>query len=234
MGLYGTGKTSLVRRFESNTTHSGMVTIGVNDYLMNIESHNYFGSFRLHIMDSNGNKMFYFFFFSFFFLSFSSKPIFFFFFFFFFFRSQKVAKRLYQRVDGIMLVYSITDTFAFEELNSWLFDIKTSVGDKVPILIVGTGLDLERYRDISFEKAKKFGQENGCEVMETSVLDYERTTECFMNLISKMARFFIFFFYFFFLASFCFLFDFSLNEEMRKRRLWKRFDGFFFLFFFFL
>ena len=89
----------------------------------------------------------------------------------------------YKEVDGIILVYDITQESSFNALNNWLTIIK----DQAPqanIVLVGQKCDLIE-RVISEEKIKELTDEFGMEYFETSAkIDYN-INEVFTNLIQK-------------------------------------------------
>jgi len=89
----------------------------------------------------------------------------------------------YKGVNGIILVYDITQESSFNALNNWLTIIK----DQAPqanIVLVGQKCDLIE-KVISEEKIKELTDEFGMEYFETSAkIDYN-INEVFANLIQK-------------------------------------------------
>ena len=89
----------------------------------------------------------------------------------------------YKEVNGIILVYDITQESSFNALNNWLTIIK----DQAPqanIVLVGQKCDLIE-KVISEEKIKELTDEFGMEYFETSAkIDYN-INEVFANLIQK-------------------------------------------------
>ena len=89
----------------------------------------------------------------------------------------------YKEVNGIILVYDITQESSFNALNNWLTIIK----DQAPqanIVLVGQKCDLIE-KVISEEKIKELTDEFGMEYFETSAkIDYN-INEVFDNLIQK-------------------------------------------------
>ena len=89
----------------------------------------------------------------------------------------------YKEVNGIILVYDITQESSFNALNNWLTIIK----DQAPqanIVLVGQKCDLIE-KVISEEKIKELTDEFGMEYFETSAkIDYN-INEVFENLIQK-------------------------------------------------
>ena len=87
--------------------------------------------------------------------------------------------------DGFLLVYSIIDANSFpiviEKRNRIL---KVKEKKDIPMLLVGTKLDMESKREVPVEKAEQLAKEWGIEYIETSSLNSVRDKEVFY----KMAR----------------------------------------------
>ena len=59
-----------------------------------------------------------------------------------------------------VLVYSIDDKNSFEDLKKWLKEIRNQSNSDIKIVLVGNKIDLEDKREVSYEKGKKFMEEN--------------------------------------------------------------------------
>jgi Ras-related protein Rab-14 len=65
-------------------------------------------------------------------------------------------------------VYDTTRRVTYNHLSSWLTDAKNLTHPNTVIMLVGNKRDLESERDVSYEEAAKFAQENGLHFMESS------------------------------------------------------------------
>lgn len=78
-------------------------------------------------------------------------------------RFRSITKSYYKNLDGIILVYDITDLQSFTNLSAWYTDISNCLlinQIQIPILIIGSKKDLEHLRQVSpsqgIELAKYF------------------------------------------------------------------------------
>ncbi len=82
---------------------------------------------------------------------------------------------------GALLVYDITRRSTFNHLTSWLTDARNLTDPNTVILLIGNKTDLTKQREVSFEEATKFAEENGLLFMETSAKDGTRVEEAFVS-----------------------------------------------------
>ena len=59
------------------------------------------------------------------------------------------------------MVYDITRRSTYNHLTSWLTDARNLTNPNTVIYLIGNKSDLEAQRDVSFEEAKQFADENG-------------------------------------------------------------------------
>ena len=96
---------------------------------------------------------------------------------------------LYRNLSAILLVYDITNKQSFEYLDRWINNIENSADPNVTILLVGTKLDLDSDREVSFEEGYKFAEEYNFRFYEVSsrvgTSVHEMFAEIAANLTSK-------------------------------------------------
>ena len=101
---------------------------------------------------------------------------------------MSVNKNLFQRVQGIILMYDITQRETFERLNIWLNIIKQMTND-IPIILVGNKLDEENNpengRIVEYNEGKAFAKENEFPFLEASGLNGTNVEKVF-NTISEL------------------------------------------------
>uniref|UniRef100_A0A7S3KSX0 Uncharacterized protein n=1 Tax=Euplotes crassus TaxID=5936 RepID=A0A7S3KSX0_EUPCR len=66
---------------------------------------------------------------------------------------DSIPKRYYKGVDGILLVYDITDSTTFDKINYWMKQIAQNVSS-IPIIMVGNKTDLESLRAMEYQEGK--------------------------------------------------------------------------------
>ncbi len=95
---------------------------------------------------------------------------------------KSITRSYYRGAAGVILVYDITKKSSFENLTSWVNDIKTMNSNNIPIIIVGNKSDLSTRREIASTDLEKYASENGYLFKETSVLSNTNVSEIFFNL----------------------------------------------------
>ncbi len=60
-----------------------------------------------------------------------------------------------------MLVYDISRRPTFNHLTSWLTDARNLTTPNTVIMLIGNKCDLDDQRDVTFEEASAFAEENG-------------------------------------------------------------------------
>ena len=89
---------------------------------------------------------------------------------------KSISKNLISRVQGVLILFDITNETSYTNLNSWIKTIKDQ-GGKMPILIVGNKSDLEDKRIVKAEDAKNFARSEKMKYMETSCKTGENVKE---------------------------------------------------------
>lgn len=101
-------------------------------------------------------------------------------------RYMSINKNLFQKVQGIILMYDLTQRDSFENLPNWMSLIKQTVSNKT-IILVGNKLDIEEDdRIVTFEEGKKFAKENNIDFMEVSGNTGENVEKVFTTIGEKI------------------------------------------------
>ncbi|UCE13218.1 MAG: GTP-binding protein [Candidatus Heimdallarchaeota archaeon] len=80
----------------------------------------------------------------------------------------KIRPAYYQGAFGCIVVYDITRKETFEELDRWIADFKSIVGEETFITIIGNKSDLDESRSVSKEEASTFAEKLGVPFYECS------------------------------------------------------------------
>ena len=85
------------------------------------------------------------------------------------------------------MVYDVSRRSTYNHLNSWLKDARnlTSNPDAV-IVLIGNKYDLEAQREVTFEEANQFAEENGLMFIETSAKTGDGVQEPFLETAHKI------------------------------------------------
>ena len=100
-------------------------------------------------------------------------------------RLKDLIGKVIKKRDGIVLVYDITNRESFENINSWIIEIKKSENNK-KILLIGNNCELEDKRQVSYEEGEELAKSNNILFIETSPKNNENVTEAFELLAEEL------------------------------------------------
>ena len=83
-------------------------------------------------------------------------------------RFKSLPGKYYQNADGILILYDVSKKNSFENVKSWMEDIKTNIGEnnKTNIFLIGNKVDLER--EVSKEEGTQMAKDLGINYFECS------------------------------------------------------------------
>lgn len=96
-------------------------------------------------------------------------------------RFRAVTRSYYRGSAGALMVYDITRRSSFNHLASWLTDARTLTSPNTVIMMVGNKADLAKSREVSYEEASRFAQENGLIYIEASAKSGEKVEDAFLQ-----------------------------------------------------
>jgi small GTP-binding protein len=138
IGDPGTGKTAFITRYTKNIFDYSSSPTIGIDYNMKIVNINDL-NIRLQLYDSSGTDRF-----------------------------QPLTTSYYRQADFIILAYDVTNKASFLHLTKWLERIKQHAKPSIPIILIGTKIDLKFSRQTSFDEVLQFTEENKMEYVEVS------------------------------------------------------------------
>ena len=100
---------------------------------------------------------------------------------------KSITKNLFSRVQGIIIVYDITNKQSFLNIPNWIKLIKEE-NDNIPYTLVGNKCDLKRERVVQEEEGEKFSQDNNIDFLETSAKQDINIMECINNFVKKIVN----------------------------------------------
>lgn len=101
-------------------------------------------------------------------------------------RFRAVTRSYYRGAAGCLMVYDITRRSTYNHLSSWLTDTKNLTNPSTVIFLIGNKSDLESTREVTYEEAKKFADENGLMFAETSAMTGQNVEEAFLETARKI------------------------------------------------
>ncbi|VDN30769.1 unnamed protein product [Gongylonema pulchrum] len=87
-------------------------------------------------------------------------------------RFRAVTRSYYRGAAGALMVYDITRRSTYNHLSSWLTDARNLTHPNTVIFLIGNKSDLDGQRDVTYEEAKAFADENGLTFLECSAKTY--------------------------------------------------------------
>ena len=101
-------------------------------------------------------------------------------------RFRAVTRSYYRGAAGALMVYDITRRSTYNHLSSWLTDARNLTNPNTVIYLIGNKCDLESQRDVTFDEAKLFAEENGLMFIEASAKTGTNVEEAFLETAKKI------------------------------------------------
>ena len=83
-------------------------------------------------------------------------------------RYRSVTTAYYKGAKGALIVYDITNTQTFENVECWIKEVKDATDKEIKIILIGNKSDLEENRLVSVEEGRLMSEENNLSFFETS------------------------------------------------------------------
>ena len=99
-------------------------------------------------------------------------------------RFKNITASYYRGAHGIFVVYDISDTESFKNINNWLIEIVKNANKNVYKILVGNKCDLEDKRTVSYQQGKELAETYGMQFIETSAKSNTNVDEAF-HLLGK-------------------------------------------------
>ena len=93
-------------------------------------------------------------------------------------RFRCVRAGLFHEVDGIIVVYDLTNRLSFDRVLFWMHEIE-EYGPAVNSVLVGNKSDLGEERTVTFGEGKELADMLGVKFVETSALSSHNVEKCF-------------------------------------------------------
>ena len=94
-------------------------------------------------------------------------------------------RNLFQRVQGIILMYDITKPETYENLDKWMKLIK-QLASGISLILIGNKIDLIDERKVETEKGEQFATNNNLKLFESSAKSGVNVEESFVYLGEQM------------------------------------------------
>jgi small GTP-binding protein len=97
-------------------------------------------------------------------------------------RFRSISKAYYRNAVGVILVFDITDRKSFDDLTSWLNDIRTLCDANAVIQLIGNKADLKSQRVVTLTEAEAFASHQHMQYLEISARVGENVREAFVRV----------------------------------------------------
>lgn len=103
-------------------------------------------------------------------------------------RYRAITSAYYRGAVGALLVYDISKSSTFENVERWLNELKDHADSNIVIMLVGNKCDLKHLRTVSTEEGSKFSAAHGLSFIETSALDATNVESAFRTILSEIYK----------------------------------------------
>ena len=99
-------------------------------------------------------------------------------------RYRAITSAYYRGAVGALLVYDMTKTESYEDVEKWLKELRDHADANIVIMLVGNKSDLNHLRDVSREDAAAYAEKEGLSFIETSALEATSVESAFQNILA--------------------------------------------------
>ena len=101
-------------------------------------------------------------------------------------RYKSIPKNHIKNMQGIILMYDITDKLSFDSIIDWISDVKEIKGENFPMILVGNKIDLNESREVTEEMGYELAEKIQIEFFETSNKDGTNIQEAGLEIVYKI------------------------------------------------
>ena len=101
-------------------------------------------------------------------------------------RFRAITKDYYKGSHGIILLYDVTNLQSFENIKSWINQIREEASPNVVIYLVGSKIDLEEERKVTKKDGEKLAEELGLPFLEASVKSGINVNEVLDDIVERI------------------------------------------------
>mmetsp|Transcript_42640 Transcript_42640/g.49376 ORF Transcript_42640/g.49376 Transcript_42640/m.49376 type:complete len:214 (+) Transcript_42640:70-711(+) len=99
-------------------------------------------------------------------------------------RFRTITHTYYRGANGVMLVFDVTNRETFDNISTWLNDVRKYAVDGTPIALIGNKADcLPSQREVAKEEAEMLAEKLQCKYFETSARENSNVDEAFNHIV---------------------------------------------------
>lgn len=103
-------------------------------------------------------------------------------------RYRAITSAYYRGAVGALLVYDISKSGTFDNVERWLKELKDHAEPNIVIMLVGNKCDLKHLRQVTTEDGSSFSESNAISFIETSALDATNVDGAFRSILSEIYK----------------------------------------------
>jgi len=100
-------------------------------------------------------------------------------------RFRGITHSYYRGAHGIMLVFDLTNMESFDNVTTWMNDVRKFGVEGMPMVLIGNKCDCPAKRVVTKEMGEALAAKLGCKYMETSAKDNANVDEAFTYLVDE-------------------------------------------------
>jgi Ras-related protein Rab-11A len=104
---------------------------------------------------------------------------------------RAIAKTYYRGAVGALIVFDITKSTSFENLDKWYNDIKENAEPNIVIMLVGNKCDLSNLREVDTAKAMEYAEKRNMAYIEASALEATNVDIAFQRVIGEIYQLYL-------------------------------------------
>jgi small GTP-binding protein len=99
---------------------------------------------------------------------------------------RSITKAYYRTAAGVLIVFDVTDRKSFDQLTSWVNDVRTLCDATAMSTLVGAKSDLAEERVVTILEAETFAQHSHMPYIETSAKTGENVRDAFTRTVAAL------------------------------------------------
>jgi Ras-related protein Rab-2A len=97
---------------------------------------------------------------------------------------KKIRPMYYRGAKGALLVYDVNNPVSFKSLDSWIEELDENTNHKIPVMLIGNKIDLER--KVPIAEAKAYAEIHGFDFIETSAKTGANVQDALKKLVMRI------------------------------------------------
>ncbi|XP_004381233.1 EF-hand calcium-binding domain-containing protein 4B isoform X2 [Trichechus manatus latirostris] len=97
-------------------------------------------------------------------------------------RYRCITQQFFRKADGVIVMYDLTAKQSFLSVRQWLSSVEESVGDHIPVLLLGNKIDNQKEREVPRGLGEQLAKENSLIFYECSAYSGHNAKESLLHL----------------------------------------------------